>query len=425
MRRGLIVFVVITALAALVWWLFPWPAREAESPYTFGTVERGPLSATVNASGALAARQTVQVGSQVSGQIKTLLADFNTPVRRGQIIAMLDPQTFQTRVAQAEAEVRAAESSAEAARGNLAMREANLAKAKVVLEDARRDLERKRQLVGEGFISPAELERADAQWQSAIEQRRLAEAEVQVGRAQVENALALLAQRQAALRQAHLELGHTVIRAPVDGVVVSRNVDVGQTVAASLQAPVLFTIAQDLTRMEVQIAVDEADIGRVREGQKVDFSVDAYPGRRFRGEVSQIRLAPQVNNNVVTYAVIAQVDNPEGKLLPGMTANARIRTEERADALKVPNEALRFRPLDAEGKPIRLDIGARVEGPGIPGRVWKLGPEGKPVPVPVRLGVSDGRFTEVLAGELAEGDEILLAQESPGKKTARPFGRPF
>jgi len=415
----------VLLLAALAWWFSPWPTRELESPYTLGTVERGRLSATVNASGTLAARLTVQVGSQVSGQVESLEVDFNSPVRRGQVIARLDPQTFQSRVAQAEADVRAAESSAEVARGNLAVREAGLAKAGIALDEARRDVERKRVLVGQGFLSPAELERVEALLASNLEQHRLAEAEARVGRAQVENALALLAQRQAALRQARLELEHTVIRAPVDGVVVSRNVDVGQTVAASLQAPVLFAIAQDLTRMEVQIAVDEADIARVRLGQKVNFSVDAHPGGRFSGEVSQIRLAPQVSNNVVTYAVIATVDNPELKLLPGMTANARIRTDERADALKVPNEALRFRPLDADGKPIRMDVGARVEGPGIPGRVWKPGSDGKPVPVALRLGVSDGRFTEVLAGALKEADAVILAQAEPGNKPARPFGRAF
>jgi len=202
-------------------------------------------------------------------------------------------------------------------------------------------------------------------------------------------------------------------------------VDVGQTVAASFQAPVLFTIARDLRQMEVNVAVDEADVGRVRTGQNMRFTVDAFPGERFSGQVTQIRKAPITSNNVVTYSVMARVDNPELKLLPGMTASARILTEERQDVLKLPNEALRFRPLQADGTPIKLEMRERGEGPGIPGRIWVLR-EGKPAPVNVRLGVSDGKATEMLKGDLQAGQEIILGVEEGSLnkvvKPARPFG---
>lgn len=419
--------IVALALAAAALWLWsPWKSGTAAPQYRLGKVERGPLSAAVSASGTLNALITVQVGSQVSGQIKAILVDFNSPVKQGQVIARLDPATFETRVAQAEADLRAAESAAEVARGNLAVRRAEAGKAKIALADAERNLGRKRALIAQGFLSPAEMDTAQATFDTAREQFKLAQADEGVSAAQLQNALAVVAQRQAALRQARVELGHTVIRSPVDGTVISRNMDVGQTVAASFQAPVLFTIARDLREMELNIAVDEADVGRVQMGQKVRFGVDAFPGERFTGTVTQIRKAPQTVNNVVTYSVMAKVDNPEGKLLPGMTANARILTEERESVLKVPNEALRFRPMQPDGTPVKLEVRAREEGPGTPGRVWVPGPEGKPTAIPLRLGVSDGKATEVLKGEVREGLEIIQGQEEGGAKPAQPaspFGR--
>lgn len=416
---------VLLVVAISLWFWQPWKKTEAVPQYRLGKVERGTLSAAVSASGALNALVTVQVGSQVSGLIKAILADFNAEVKRGQVIARLDPETFETRVAQADADLHAAESGVEVARGGLLARQAEEAKARVALDDSLRTLARKRSLVEKQFISPAELDTAEAAAATAREQLRLARAEVGVAQAQVGSAQAASAQRRAALRQARVELGHTVIRSPVDGVVISRNVDVGQTVAASFQAPVLFVIARDLAKMEVNVAVDEADVGRVRPGQKVRFSVDAYPGEHFAGEVSQIRKAPQSNNNVTTYSVMATVANPELKLLPGMTANARILTEERKAVLKVPNESLRFRPLDADGVPIKLEVRGREEGPGLPGRLWVLAGDGKPAPIRVRLGVSDGKSTEILKGEVKEGMEIILAMAEGAdkpKKAARPFG---
>lgn len=425
MKRWLVIVATALAVVALLWAWRPWHKPDAAPRYRVAQIERGALSAAVTASGALNALVTVQVGSQVSGLIKEIHADFNAEVKRGQVIARLDPEAFETRVAQAEADVKAAESGAEVARGSVLARQAEENKAHIALDDARRTLERKRALVEKQFISAAELDIALAASETAREQLRLVRAEAEVARAQVGSASAAVAQRRAALRQARVELGHTVIRSPVEGVVISRNVDVGQTVAASFQAPVLFVIARDLAKMEVNVAVDEADVGRVRPGQKVRFSVDAYPGERFAGEVSQIRKAPQSNNNVTTYSVMAIVANPELKLLPGMTANARILTEERKSVLKVPNEALRFRPLDADGVPIKLQVRGREEGPGIPGRVWVVDKAGLPAPVTVRLGVSDGKSTEILKGALKEGMEIILAMAEGAdkpKKPARPFG---
>lgn len=425
-RTRYLVTAALLATATLAVWQ-PWNNADQGPRYRLEKLERGKLSAAVSASGTLGAQISVQVGSQVSGQIAALHADFNSPVRKGQVIARLDPEAFATRVAQAHADLQAAQGSAEVAQGNLAVRQAETAKARIALEDAQRNLERKQALVAQAFLSPAELDTAQAARDTATEQLRLALAEVTVSQAQVRNAAAVVAQRQAALRQAEVELAHTVIRSPVDGTVIQRSVDVGQTVAASLQAPVLFTIAQDLRAMEVNIAVDEADVGRVRTGQKVRFTVDAYPGERFTGQVTQIRMAPQVNNNVVTYSVMATAPNPQGKLLPGMTANARILTEEKADVLQVPNEALRFRPLNPDGTPVKLEVKNREEGPGIPGRVWLPGPDGQPAPVSLRLGVSDGKATEVLKGEVRPGMAVILGQQEGAdakpKRVVSPLGR--
>jgi HlyD family secretion protein len=426
LKRWLPPLLLLALAVAAVWYWQPWQDKTPAPQYRLGKLEAGKLSAAVSASGTLGALVTVQVGSQVSGQIAELFVDFNSLVKKGQVIARLDPEAFETRVAQAQADLRAAESAAQMARDNLTVRQAELAKARIALDEAGRNLERKKALVAQAFLSPAELDSAQAAFDTAREQVRLAEAAVRANTAQVTNAEAIVAQRQAQLRQAQVELAHTVIRSPVDGVVISRNVDVGQTVAASLQAPVLFTIAQDLRQMEVNIAVDEADVGRVRPGQKVRFTVDAYPGERFDAQVTQIRKAPQTVNNVVTYSVIATAANPDGRLLPGMTANARILTDERENVLKVPNEALRFRPLNPDGSPIKLEVRAREEGPGIPGRVWALGKDGKPQPISLRLGVSDGKATEVLRGEVRDGMEVILGYEEGSepkpKRQTRPFG---
>jgi HlyD family secretion protein len=324
-RRPALIAAVVLAVAAAAAWYYNWSTREdRQAPaYRFATVERGPLTATVAASGTLNPVTSVQVGTQVSGQIKELLVDFNSPVKAGQLIARIDPETFQYRVRQNEADVEAVRAAA--------------ARAQVALANAQRDLSRTRELVQREFVSPADLDRAQAQFDLA--------------RAELNNAQAVVAQRAAQLASARVDLGRTEIRAPVDGVVIKRSVDVGQTVAASLQAPELFVIARDLRDMQVETSIDEADVGRIRAGQRATFTVDAFPGRTFAGEVRQVRKSAQTVQNVVTYTVLVSAANPDGQLMPGMTANVRIVTDTRESALKVANAALRFRPPGESATP--------------------------------------------------------------------------
>ncbi|MDQ5847562.1 MAG: efflux RND transporter periplasmic adaptor subunit, partial [Pseudomonadota bacterium] len=343
---------LVAAAAAGGWYWYDSRAANDEVRYRLAKVERGPLSAVVVASGTLNAVTTVQVGSQISGQVKEIFADFNTPVKRDQVIARIDPSTFELRVNQARADVDAAESAVAVARSALAAQQAEVGRVKLTLADAQRDLERKQMLVDKKFISPAEVDKARTLLDSTREQLKATQAQIQVNEAQVKSAQATVKQRQSLLKQAQVDLERTIIRAPVDGTVILRNVDAGQTVAASLQAPVLFTIAQDLRDMQVEAAIDEADVGRLRLGMPASFAVDAFPRRSFSGEIRQIRKSPQNVQNVVSYTVVISAANPEFALLPGMTANVRVMVENRPSALKVPNAALRWRPAGtADVKP--------------------------------------------------------------------------
>lgn len=324
-----------------------WQQKSAAPQYKTSKVEKGAVIASVSASGTLSPVVQVQVGSQVSGQLKEVLADFNSEVKQGELIARIDPQTFETRVQQAQADVDAARAQVMTQHANIAAQRAALAKAEVDLAEARRDLERKQQLVDKGFISGAERDKAQATFNAAAEQVNSARAQAAVASAGLRNAEAVVKQREAALAQAKIDLGRTEIRAPVNGVVIKRSVERGQTVAASLQAPELFIIAENLTDMQVDASIDESEIGRIRVGQKTSFTVDAFPGRSYEGAVKQIRKAAQNVSNVVTYTVVIGAANPKRELLPGMTANVRIVTDTRNDVLKVLNAALRFRPAGA------------------------------------------------------------------------------
>jgi HlyD family secretion protein len=319
-RRSVAALVVLGLAAAGAFW---WKARDAaEAPkYRTAKVERGPITASVSATGTLNPVVSVQVGTQVSGQIKELFADFNSQVKRGQLVARIDPETFEYRVRQAQADAEAARSA--------------LGRAQVNQLNAQRELARSKELVARNFVSPAELDTRQAAFDLAA--------------ADVKNAQAVVAQREASLASARVDLGRTEIRAPVDGVVIKRSVDVGQTVAASLQAPELFVIARDLRDMQVETSIDEADVGRIRLGQRATFTVDAFPGRTFSGEVKQVRKAAQNVQNVVTYTVLVSATNEGGQLMPGMTANVRIITDTRESVLKVANAALRFRPSGESG----------------------------------------------------------------------------
>jgi HlyD family secretion protein len=329
-------------LAALAWWLFV--RSDAAPAFRMAKAERGALTAVVSASGTLSAVTTVAVGSQISGQIKELFVDFNSPVKQGQLLARIDPETYDLKVKQAQADLDAATSALANQRGNVLVLKSQALRARIQANDAKSDLERKQSLFAKGFIADAERDKAQFNYDALAEGVQTAEAQVAVGDAQVANAAAVIKQREAALASARVDLARTSIIAPVDGVVISRQVDAGQTVAASLNTPTLFTIAKDLRDMQVEVAIDESDISKIKLDQRVTFTVDAFAGRTFEGRVAQIRKAAQTIQNVVTYIVVVATENPNLLLVPGMTANARIVSDARENALKVPNAALRYRP---------------------------------------------------------------------------------
>jgi HlyD family secretion protein len=440
------ILALVGAVAAGAFAGYRYVSHLGQAPeYRMAQVERGPVTASVSATGNLNAVIMVLVGSQVSGTIKELAADFNTVVRKGQVIARIDPALFEAAVNQARADVKAARSTVlnqeaqveqartgiDNARAAYAEARAQTAKALVAVVDARRTLGRQTELFQRDLIAAADRDSAQTAYDAAMIQHeaaeaheqalasaiRMAEAQLRVQEAARETARDQVDQKQAALAQAQINLDHTTIRSPVDGVVVNRAVDVGQTVAATLQAPTLFTIAQDLTKMQVETSVDEADIGRIRAETPVSFTVDAFAGDTFTGTVSQIRKAPQIAQNVVTYTVVVAVANPSGKLVPGMTANVRFVTAQRSDVLKVPNTALRFRP-PAETRSTAGDPGS--------GLVWVLGDDDRPTPVRVTLGITDGTFTEIVGGDLRVGQPVLVGLETGAAATPAtpPSGGP-
>jgi HlyD family secretion protein len=392
-----------------------WFADAAATSYKFATVESGPLTAAVSATGTLSPVVAVQVSSQISGQIREIFVDFNSTVKAGQLIAQIAPETYEHRVHQAEADL-------EAARATAGVQQAEMYRAKVNLADAERDFVRKKTLVDKNFLSPAELDKVMTTQEAARAQMRVAEA-------QARNSAAVIKQREAQLGQARVDLGRTQIRAPVDGIVIKRSVEPGQTVAASLQAPEMFVIAQNLTDMRVETAIDEADVGRLQLGQEATFTVDAFPGKRFKGTVNQVRKAAQVVSNVVTYTVVVSAANPDLILLPGMTANVRIVTAQKDTVLKVANAALRFRPPsssdDKKSAPAGRQPGGK-EGKGASasvgtGKLWVLDADGKPAAIEVKTGISDGSQTELLDGAIAAGREVIVGTVAAGKpKVASP-----
>ncbi len=375
-------------------------------------VVRGNLRSTVTATGTLNAVTTVLVGTQVSGMIKKLHADFNSPVKKGQIVAEIDPATFEAAVDNAKA--------------NLAEARAMVQKDRATLADSTRIRDRDKKLFAKGYIAEADLTAAEATHDA--------------GEAQLAADSHNAKQMEAVLHSAEINLAYTKIVCPVDGVVVSRNVDVGQTVAASFTTPTLFTIAQDLTKMQIDTNVDEADIGRVKVTQDVEFTVDAYPDRIFRGTVKQIRIAPIVVQNVVTYDVVITVDNTDLKLMPGMTANVSIVVASKEGVLKAPNAALRFRPTEKDGVNLQaapsdkavgrpsggaLPSGGRTGGRQAGARtyaVWIMQKKGAPQRVPVTIGISDGTFSEVTKGDVREGQEVIVESSSRPLKTGGTGG---
>ena len=349
------------------WW---WSQRSAADAvqYRSAKIERGSLLATVSASGAVNPVTQVSVGTQVSGQIKDLLVDFNSEVKAGQLIAVIDPETFQYRVRSAQADVDAARATVLTAQANSAASRAGVSRAQVDLMEAQRDLDRKQMLVEKQFITQSEADKARALVNTSTESLKSAQAQLGVTEAQIKSAQANVAQREAALAQARIDLERTRITSPVNGIVIKRAIEKGQTVAASLQSPELFVIAQNLQDMQVDASIDESDVGRIRTGQKATFTVDAFPGQTFEGEVRQVRKAAQNVANVVTYVAVVGFSNVGGRLLPGMTANVRVVIESRDNVLKIPNAALRVRIAGVEPAAAASAPGGRASGASV-GRV--------------------------------------------------------
>ena len=409
-KKRLVWLVVVLAVATAAIAVYSARTRAERAPaVATAAVTRGDVMDAVDATGTLQAVTTVQVGTQVSGTIKTLRADFNTRVRSGDVIAELEPSLFETQVEQA--------------RASLTRVEADVRRAEVQLEDAQHKLKRARDLAARDLIAAIDLESADVT--------------ARVATAALQSAQAQAVQARASLHQSEVNLAHTVIKAPIDGIVISRNVDVGQTVAASMQAPTLFVIARDLRAMQVEASVAESDIGRVRTGQAVTFRVDAFPTDVFAGTVSQIRLQPVVEQNVVSYVTVIDVPNADLRLKPGMTANVTIEVARESDVLRVPNAALRLRPSpealaalgqppDSASEPVSSERG-EAAGPGTwldhtRGELWVVA-NGRLTRVPVGVGITDGTRTAVFSPALAEGALVVtsIAGEAAAPASTSPL----
>ena len=365
-KNKIIVLIGTILILALSFWLYS-SARNQKSPkYKTEKIEKGDVTSTVTATGTLSALTTVAVGSQVSGIISGLHADFNSNVKKGQLLAELDPISFQAVVDQ---------------------RKADLARVQAEERNARLAYERAKNLLENEFISRSEYDTSEGNWKAAQ---------------------AAVDQSEASLKQAVTNLSYTRIVSPIDGVVVNRQIDTGQTVAASFQAPTLFTIAQDLTRMQVSTTVDEADIGKIKVGKDATFTVDAFPDQIFKGSISQVRLSSTVVQNVVTYPVLIDVDNPDLLLKPGMTANVNIPVDTRNDVIKVPNAALRFKPDPSEMEQGPKPGSEKRQDKKTSSTVYRIDVTGKLTPVVVTASITDGAFTAVESATLKAGDEVVV-----------------
>jgi HlyD family secretion protein len=396
------------AIAAIAIWFFVFKkSSAAEAKYTTSVVQQGTIAITVTATGSLEAVTTVQVGSQISGTIKALHADYNDIVKKGQLLAQIDPEFLKAQVVAAQADLDKANASAKL---------------------KKREYERAQSLFKSDLISESDLETAETN-------NELSQAE--------------LKSSEANLERLKTNLNYATIVSPIDGVVISRDVDLGQTVAASLSAPTLYTLAQDLTKMQVNATIDEADIGKIKDGQEVSFTVDAYPDNTFKGEVKQIRLSPQIVSNVVSYNVIISVANPDMLLKPGMTANVTILIARHENVLKVPSAALKFRPSFVGKKPPTPTGGAQAgvvdstkhrsggfnpadSGMAKKSRLWVFDEQRNPRPVFVETGLVDGSYTEIISDRLNPGDTIITAQEgvvasatANGSQEVNPFTPKF
>ena len=431
LKRSVITTVTIVGIIVIAAFTVSFRSSPAER-YLTAPIKRGKVVKAINATGTLKALLSVKVSSQLSGQVVELHADFNDRVTKGQPLAQLDQSILAAKVREAKAALDVAEAQVHIRQAGVEKAEANLANSTagrtVVdrrttglaarLEETRRDLLRKERLAAKGTISQRDVDRAKSAYLAAVSALnaekaqvvvegasiRSAKAALRISQAGLANARAIVRQRKAALEQAEIELSRTVIRSPIDGIVIGRNVERGQTVAASLDAPTLFEITQDLRRMELHAKVDEADIGRIRVGPRAQFTVDSFRDHTFEGRVIQVRKTPEMTKNVVTYTVVIASDNSDLLLLPGMTADVRIVVEETGTILRIPNAALRFRP-------------ANKEIPKDGAVVWVVGSGGVPQPVPIRTGARDGEATELVEGALKQGDAVVVGRAPARVKT--------
>lgn len=374
-RKILIALVIVS----LLFWGIAWVITQYNKTprYKVRKIKRTTITETVEASGTINPVKTVNIGSQVSGMISAIYVDFNSKVTKGQLLAQIDPSLFQAQV--------------EKAQGDLNSAKANYEKIKAMLIYDKKNYERYKKLYTKRYVAKSDVELAEATYKSDV--------------AQLDAMSAQIAQANATLQNNLTNLKYTKIISPVDGVVVSRDVDVGQTVAASFQTPTLFMVAQDLTKMQIEVNVSEADIGRVAVGQDVDYTLDGYADMTFRGKVSQVRISPTTVNNVVTYNVIVEVDNEDQKLKPGMTANVSIITNRKDDALCVPNDALRFTPTEITG-------GQKYKEQGI----WVMR-DRKPVRVTIKTGAKNNDITEIISKDIKENDRVIIGYRNADKNS--------
>jgi len=383
MKKAIVACIVFIAIAAGI--IFYLKTDDSSPRYITQKPDRCDIRETVSATGTVNAVTTVLVGTQVSGTIKQLYADYNSMVREGQVLAQIDPAPFEAQVAQSSA--------------NLMLAEANLEKSRIAMRDAHTNFERNKILFEKKFVSQSDLDSSETAYLSAAAQIKASEAQ--------------LAQARASLQLTRTNLRYTKILSPVNGTVISRSVDVGQTVAASFQTPTLFTIAQDLTKMQIDASIDEADIGRIETGGPVTFTVDAYPEMTFRGNVSEIRNAPTTVQNVVTYSVIVKVDNQELKLRPGMTTSLSFIVADKSSIVCIPNAALRLKISD----PKITETGPWGTG------VWVLKNK-TPQRVFLKTGISDNRKTEVLSGDISENSDVIVEVKGKNQSQAARMGPP-
>jgi len=436
--------VVAALFCALIFGLGYTYSQQSSAPaFLTVPVERGNISTSVKASGTVEAVVSVDVSSQLSGRIAEVFVNFNDTIKAGQPIAQIDPEIFAARVNEAKAALNVGTATAHVQRAAVErakvavlnaktakkLAEAQSAAANAKQEELEKDLHRKLELARTGSGTERELSQVRAQRDAGAADLRasfeqiqmkeeaiaIAESEQHMAEANLENAQAVVEQRQAALEQARLDLDRTVLRAPIDGIIIKRDVNPGQTVAVSLEAKTLFKIANDLREMEVHGKIDEADVGQLKAGQPAQFTVDAYPDQTFSGQVLQIRKSPEVVQNVVTYTAIISAPNPDLLLLPGMTAQLRIVVSDTGDTLKIPSQALRFRPNGA-GLAADRQNANQVTSSEASATVWLVGEDGRPNPVAVKLGASDDTSTTLLGGPLAEGQQVIVGAANSQKQ---------